>query len=280
MSTPPSAAAGEESCTRVLIRFSATERAFHWSIALPALVLLLSGLFLRFESLQTLMVGYHRRVGLRLHLLAGVVLLCVPLLVALLGDRRALAAAGRALLRMDREDRRFLRELPRWLGNDPEAGGEVGRFNGGQKLNSLVSGLTLLLASGTGLFLWIFPSRSGLGAALAFLHEITTYILLPVVAGHLYMALVHRRTRESLRGILFGFVDAEWARRQHPHWYREVTGPSGAPQAAGRLGADGENETPGGRHLPPGGHSAPAVTGSSSRSSPGSSRRGGGPPAV
>lgn len=134
---------------------------------------------------------------------------------------------------MDGADRRFLRDLPRWLRNHPEAGGEVGRFNGGQKLNTLVTGLSLLLATGTGLFLWIFPPRSTLGAVLAFLHEGTTYILLPMVAGHLYMALVHPRSRESLRGILFGFVDADWASRQHPRWYQEVAGESSDSDRAG-----------------------------------------------
>ena len=214
----------------IVLRFSATERAFHWSFALPTLVLLVTGLFLRFGSLQTLMVGYNRRVGLRLHLVAGVALLFGPLLVALLGNRRALAAAARTLLRMKRDDRRFLRELPRWLRNDPRVGGEVGRFNGGQKLNTLVSGLILLVATATGLILWVFPplpdTATGtlpvLTAWLATLHEATTYLLLPVVVGHLFMALVHPRTRESLRGILFGIVDADWARRHHPRWYREV----------------------------------------------------------
>lgn len=224
----------------VILRFSATERAFHWSIALPTLILLLSGLFLRFGWLQALMVGYDRRVGLRLHLLAGVAILFLPLLVALLADRRVLRRTGRALVQMDSADRRFLRELPRWLRNDPDAGGEVGRFNGGQKLNTLVTGLTLLLATATGLFLWIFPPRpDGAGAlqtlagALAVLHEITTYVLLPVVIGHLYMALAHPRTRESLRGILFGIVDAEWARRHHPRWYREVAGEASDSDRAG-----------------------------------------------
>lgn len=167
----------------VILRFSATERAFHWSIALPTLVLLLSGLFLRFGWLQALMVGYDRRVGLRLHLVAGVALLFGPLLVALLGNRRALAEAARTLLRMEREDRRFLRDLPRWLRNEPGAGGEVGRFNGGQKLNTLVSGLLLLAATATGLILWVSPplpdAATGalpvLTAWLVTLHEATTY---------------------------------------------------------------------------------------------------------
>ncbi|HEU5393649.1 MAG TPA: hypothetical protein VFV36_02510 [Candidatus Methylomirabilis sp.] len=48
-------------------------------------------------------------------------------------------------------DRRFLRDLPGWLRNDPDAGGEVGRFNGRQKLNTVVTGLSLLLATVTGL---------------------------------------------------------------------------------------------------------------------------------
>lgn len=288
----------------VILRFSATERAFHWSIALPTLVLLLSGLFLRFGWLQALMVGYDRRVGLRLHLVAGVALLFGPLLVALLGNRRALAEAARTLLRMEREDRRFLWDLPRWLRNDPDAGGEVGRFNGGQKLNTLVSGLTLLVAAATGLILWVSPplpdAATGalpvLTAWLATLHEISTYILLPVLAGHLFMALVHPRTRESLRGILFGIVDADWARRHHPRWYRKVArGASGeyteevAPLAGGRArrGA-GERKPPGDSVIPPGDHACsrrpeppPGCSGTATpRSSPAAARRGAGGPAA
>ncbi len=265
----------------VILRFSATERGFHWSIALPTLVLLLSGLFFRFGSLQTMMVGYDRQVGLRLHLVAGVALLFGPLLVALLGNRRALAEAARTLLRMEREDRRFLRDLPRWLRNDPGAGGEVGRFNGGQKLNTLVSGLTLLVAAATGFILWVSPPLPDpatgalpvLTAWLATLHEATTYILLPVVAGHLFMALVHPRTRESLRGILFGIVDADWARRHHPRWYREV-----APEGAGERKPPGESTTPPGDHAssrrpePPPGCSGTVTP----RSSPAAARRGAG----
>ncbi|HEV8663706.1 MAG TPA: cytochrome b/b6 domain-containing protein [Candidatus Methylomirabilis sp.] len=242
----PELARAAEGRAPVIVRFSATERAFHWSIALPTLVLLLSGLFLRFGWLQALMLGYDRRVGLRLHLLAGVAVLLLPVLVALLGDRRVLRRTGRALVQMDSADRRFLWDLPRWLRNDPDAGGEVGQFNGGQKLNTLVTGLSLLLATATGLFLWIFPPRSSLGAAVAFLHEVTTYILLPVVAGHLTMALVHPRTRESLRGILFGFVDAEWARRHHPRWYRDVAGKASGPdEGAGKTKPRRNTPSPG-----------------------------------
>jgi formate dehydrogenase subunit gamma len=252
MARPPSALSegqGSESegvsGPPVVVRFSATERAFHWGVALPTLVLLVTGLFLRFGWLQSLMVGYDRRVGLRLHLVAGLAFLFAPLLVILLGSRRPLAEAGRTLLRMERGDLRFLRDLPRWLRNDPEAGGEVGRFNGGQKVNALVSGITLFIATATGVFLWVFPplpeAATGAIPALTFwvaiVHEATTYILLPVLLGHIFMALVHPRTRESLRGILFGFVDAEWARRHHPRWYREVEGavrPQALPAAVQR----------------------------------------------
>ena len=232
------AAEGRASVVR---RFSATERAFHWSIALPTLVLLLSGLFLRFGWLQALMVGYDHRVGLRLHLLACVTILFLPLLMVLRGDRRVLRRTGRALVQMDSADLRFLRDLPRWLRSDPDVGREVGRFNGGQKLNTLVSGFTLLVATATGLFLWIFSSppagatapRSLLGAWAGVLHEATTYILLPVLAGHIFMALVHPRTRESFRGMLFGFVDAGWASRHHPRWDPEAAGESRDPERAG-----------------------------------------------
>ena len=43
-------------------------------------------------------------------------------------------------------------------------------------------------------------------------------VAVPLVVGHLYLALVHPATRHSLRGITLGTVRRDWARRHHADW--------------------------------------------------------------
>ncbi len=44
------------------------------------------------------------------------------------------------------------------------------------------------------------------------------YVSLVLLAGHLYLSLIHPATRHALRGITSGSVEVEWARRHHPRW--------------------------------------------------------------
>jgi formate dehydrogenase subunit gamma len=46
------------------------------------------------------------------------------------------------------------------------------------------------------------------------------------VLGHLYLALVHPTTRQALRGMTLGSVDAAWAERHHEKWAADVTPPA------------------------------------------------------
>ena len=53
-------------------------------------------------------------------------------------------------------------------------------------------------------------------------HDIATWIALPLVAGHLYLVLVNPSTRHSLRGMVLGTVRRDWAREHHAKWEREL----------------------------------------------------------
>ena len=39
-----------------------------------------------------------------------------------------------------------------------------------------------------------------------------------IVVGHLYLALINRSTRHSLRGITLGTVREDWANAHHAKW--------------------------------------------------------------
>ena len=214
------------------MRFTATERAFHWGFALWYLSLLASGLPLWLPGLRGWIYGWNRQVGVRLHLVSAVLWVVVPLAVILAGDRLALGGAARDLGSLVREDWAWLRRFPRWLfgrGGEPP---EVDRFNAGQKIYAWFTAGTSAVLLVTGLALC--PLGGG-GAALAsgvvgsegvrawrYAHTIFGLIVVIPVVAHVFFALVHPRTRPSLAAMLGGRVPADWAAAEHPRWFTRM----------------------------------------------------------
>jgi formate dehydrogenase subunit gamma len=65
------------------------------------------------------------------------------------------------------------------------------------------------------------------------------FVSLALLAGHLYLALIHPATRHALRGMTVGTVRRDWARAHHRKWIEAepdglaaVRGPTEAPTEA------------------------------------------------
>jgi formate dehydrogenase subunit gamma len=189
-------------------RFSRTERALHWIHATAFFVLLGSGLVLYLPSLAA---RFGSRLLVRdIHLYTALGWLVAIALTVGLGDRRGLRRTLRDLDGFDDYDWRWLR-LRRPA---PQ-----GRFNAGQKLNTILTAAFAVLFSISGLLLWLGERNHRFrldGSVL--LHDWLTYASVALVAGHLYLALVHRSTRHSIRGMVLGTVREDWARAHHPAW--------------------------------------------------------------
>jgi formate dehydrogenase subunit gamma len=189
-----------------VLRFTASERAFHWLVAVAFFVLLLSGLLMgRRGSLHIVLY--------RVHLAAGGVLVGGLALLVLWGNRRALSQTRRDLSTLDALDRQWLARLPAAvLKHSPEPA--AGRFNAGQKLNFILVTVlfTALFVSGIGL---IVTGSHPINPVFKAAHVVAAYTALVLVAGHLYMALINPSTRPALRGMISGKVDAAWARKYH-----------------------------------------------------------------
>jgi formate dehydrogenase subunit gamma len=197
-------------------RFGRTERALHWASALAFGVLTLTGLVLWLPVLATLV--NDRPLVKAIHLWSAVLLGVAVVLIVLAGDRRALRRTARDVDRYDRYDRAWLRGAPQRAvrgGPAPPAG----RFNAGQKLNvAIVCAAWLLFGvSGTFLYLGERDHTFQLGGML-FLHDVLTLAMLPLVFGHIYMAVLNPNTAGGLQGMTRGSVDAAWAERHHPRW--------------------------------------------------------------
>jgi formate dehydrogenase subunit gamma len=188
-------------------RFSRTERAVHWVHASAFLVLLGSGLVLYLPSLAA-EVG-RRPLVKDVHLFTALAWAIALLSVVVLGDRRGLRATARELDIFDADDRRWLcgRRAPQ------------ARFNAGQKLNAALTAAFAVLLAVSGVLLWLGERDTSFrfGSTIV-LHDVVAYVSVALLAGHLYLAVIHPTTRHALRGITVGTVKEDWAREHHAKW--------------------------------------------------------------
>jgi formate dehydrogenase subunit gamma len=190
-----------------LRRFTVSERAVHWIHASVFFSLLATGAILYFPALS-IAVG-RRQVVKELHLWSALAWLVAILVVVIVGDRSALRRTLREVDRFDRDDARWLT-----LRRAPQ-----GRFNAGQKVNLILTGVLTILFTVSGLLLWLGEqdTRFRLDGSIA-LHDGATLISLFLLVGHLYLAVIHPSTRHALRGITRGDVREDWAVRHHAKW--------------------------------------------------------------
>jgi formate dehydrogenase subunit gamma len=193
-----------------ILRFTRTERSLHWVHAVSFFAMLATGLVMFFSTLAEA-IG-RRHLVKNVHLLTAVV--WVVALGCVFGNRAALRRSWAEVESIDADDRA-------WLAfRRPVA---QGRFNAGQKINTIVTVAFALLFAVSGLFLWLGERNhafrfDGTGA----LHDLLTFASVVLVVGHVYLALLHPSTRHAMRGMTTGQVDLDWARRHHPTWVAQV----------------------------------------------------------
>jgi len=204
-------------------RFDLTSRLIHWSLAVPFLLLLLTGLTNYAPRLKALQFAGFR-VFAWAHVLLGFAMVAIALVVLLaLLRSRALRAEAATLADLTDADQRWLEHRARALLGSREAEPPVGRFNAGQKLNALASTAATAALLATGVVLGVnYVQKDVIEVATVNAvfpwHTVIALATIPLVAGHIYLAAVHPGTRESLRGMTRGVVRRDWAARHHSRW--------------------------------------------------------------
>ena len=208
--TLSSASPSPASRPRYVERFTLTERLMHWIHAVAFFALLATGLILYLPALSNA-VG-RRELIQSVHFYTGIGWATALLLIAVLGNHRALMRTAREIDIFDSDDARFLRGRL----DSPQ-----GRFNAGQKINAIVTAAFAALFFASGLLLWFGERNTTLRlAGTIYLHDALMFTSVVIVAGHLYLALINPATRPALRGMVLGTVREDWAASHHAKWGR------------------------------------------------------------
>lgn len=211
----------------MILRFSRQSRLAHWTLALPFLLLLATGLLLFVPEVKGIHVGGYRLVPL-IHVIAGIALIVALLPVYLLQPRvRRLHSDLRRLFHWDAADLAWLRYAAYVLLGARLRQPPTGKFNAGQKANAAASLVFSLGMIVTGAILavnyftkTVFSPR--FVEQVYPYHDLFMLVSIPIVAGHIYFAAINPGTRTALRGMLDGRVNLAWARGHHQRWVAEL----------------------------------------------------------
>ena len=205
-------------------RFSAGERFVHWCHGVAFLLLLFTGLgvlLYAFQPAMNIFGGIH--VTRNIHRVVAV-LFTLGMIIGFIGKGQGA-----------RQMRRWFKDVINF-GNDDFAhaknfgieffGGHKpfppqGKFNGGEKLNSMftilgticivISGYIMWFASGSSLLLqWAYP-----------IHAACALFMTALLIAHLYLGILHPDSNQALKGIFTGWVPAKFAYEHYEKWYDE-----------------------------------------------------------
>jgi formate dehydrogenase subunit gamma len=215
-------------------RFTVGERALHWLLAVTFFAMLATGLALFVPALAEVVARPQAKAW---HIDAALAL-AVGTAVVVATSWPRLRQTARDLDRFDRDDARWLLRALR-IGRRPPPPPQ-GRFNAGQKLNAAVVGGLMVVMFVTGALLLVGERDTRYRFdGTVIVHDWVTAILVVLVAGHLYIATVHRSTRRALRGVVLGDVDRAWALTHHQKWVRAQDRSEAAAAQGGALDAGG-----------------------------------------
>ncbi len=196
-----------------LERFSFSERVAHWMTALSFLYAALTGLSLWSHRLYWLASVFGGGETVRRWHPWGGIVFALALGVLFRNWARE--------MKLDADDRRWLRKAHRYAVHDERGLPEAGRFNAGQKTLFWFQTIVTLALFVSGVVLW-WPKATARGLRLAsvLVHPVAASLSIAGIILHIYMGTA--AVPGAFRGMLHGWVAPEWARSHHPKWFRQI----------------------------------------------------------
>ncbi|MCL5059205.1 MAG: formate dehydrogenase subunit gamma [Candidatus Thermoplasmatota archaeon] len=203
--------------SKLIQRYTASERTSHWVVAITFVLAALSGLAL-----------FHPAFFFFVHLFGGGP--WTRILHPFIGTVMFLFFIGMAIRfwrfnRITPADRQWMKRIGDVMCNRDEGLPEPGKYNAGQKYLFwvMVISIPVLLVSGIAIWQpWFAPFFPvWLMRVAVVVHALAAWIMILGIVVHVYAAIWVKGT---IRAMTRGTVSAAWARHHHRAWYREMTG--------------------------------------------------------
>ncbi|MEW6366632.1 MAG: cytochrome b/b6 domain-containing protein [Acidobacteriota bacterium] len=222
VTSPPATPRAPATVSREILRFRRSERSLHWTIAVPFLLCLATGVVMKlFYNRLHPQSSTHMALQW-VHRASGAFLLLLPAWCALRHrkDLRLFCYNVKRAWSWAFDDIKWLVLIvPASLSRKVKLPDQH-KFNAGEKLNFMSLMLTYPLLIATGVII-LMP---GLHFVPWVVHVGVAILSAPLILGHIFMAVVNPDTRIGLSGMFSGRVDRQWAKHHYAKWYREHFG--------------------------------------------------------
>lgn len=198
-----------------VFRFSAGVRAFHWSVAVPVLLLLCSGLTMTAQSFGLLSL-LSKQALLSIHTGLAYLLPFLPLLVLFVTDRHMVKKEIVPAFQVNESDLQWGVSTFRNVFNKDIEITPAAKFNGGQKMNAIMSLLWISILCISGFVMLV--SKGNVLAHLVHVGAIVMFV--PGLLVHLFMATLNPSTRCSLGGMFHGYVPDYYLKHHHGLYFK------------------------------------------------------------
>ncbi len=209
---------------KMIERFSARERLLHWLHFCAFVALVFTGFGLYAPFLQPLVQGDAGWAAKVVHRVAAIIFMAGPFLYLLINPRKLIENLKDMFTYTWRDVTWLLNAWGLYTVGDSGNMLPQGKFNAGQKMNTVLQVIGFVVFSVTGLIMWFGKGgvpHEVMQWAILF-HDLMFIAMMTFFLVHLYLVAMNKTMRESLPAIFTGYVSEEFAQHHHGKWYEDV----------------------------------------------------------
>lgn len=209
-----------------VLRFTVGERFSHWVHAVAFFVLLFTGLGAAHSFFQPAMfiVGGMENAML-IHRITAVLFVVLVGIMFFVGDTKHHRGWIKDVFSFGKADLQHVLAFPKEFFGGHGTYPPQDKYNGGEKINSLITIFGSIFVTLSGIVLWFSSSFPPVMVQWAFpIHDLAVIFMSAALVGHMYLGLLHPDSNPSITGMINGYVPGKFARSHHAKWYNRVKG--------------------------------------------------------
>lgn len=210
---------------KVVYRFSKGERFVHWCHGVSFLLLLFTGLGVLTFALQPLSNIFGGiQVSRDIHRVVAVIF-TIGMIIGFVGKgegARQMRRWFKDVINFRKDDFAHAKNFPIEFFGGHKPFPPQGKFNGGEKLNSMITILGTLCIVTSGYIMWFANSLPQFLVQWAYpIHSACALFMAALLIAHIYLGVLHPDSNQALKGIFTGWVPAKFAYEHYEKWYNE-----------------------------------------------------------